>query len=109
MNGRTLCLVATGVVVSVAVVVLAITVFNPTKAQAQASSAAPAAGGVSMIVSPGNHVSQTAGYASQGGTIVMHDSVNRKVTVVAYLNRITNDPDIHPPSIVLSTNAFFTY
>ena len=109
MKVRPISLMAAGAIVSIAVIVSVSTLFHPPNAQAQASSAAPAAGGVSVIVSPGSSESATASYITQGGTIVLHDSVNRKVTVVAFCNRIANDPENHPPSIVLSTNAFFTY
>jgi hypothetical protein len=104
MKTRDLCLMATGAIIAVAVIVAALTVFNPTRAQAQGAAAAPAAGGVSMIVSAGNG---TGVSTIQGGTIVLQDSVNRKVTVAAYTYQITTPPTA--PTLVLSTNASFTY
>jgi hypothetical protein len=110
MKVRDICLMAGGATVTLATVLLASTLVNPPKAQAQASSAIPAAGGVSMIVSSGNLTVSGGGNGGQGGTIVLQDSVTRKVTVVAYSYNIWSANSVAtPPIILLSTNASFTY
>jgi hypothetical protein len=80
MKIRDISLVLFGAITAVSVIVAGSVIFYTPRAQAQASSAAPAPGGVSMIVSPGNTSSGTV----QGGTIALQDSVNRLVTVVPY-------------------------
>jgi hypothetical protein len=80
MKIRDISLVAFGAIAAVSVMLAASVIFYTPRSQAQASSAAPAPGGVSMIVSPGN----IAGAGAQGGTIALQDSVNRLVTVVPY-------------------------
>ena len=80
MKIRDISLVAFGAITAVSVMLAASVIFYTPGAHGQASSAAPAPGGVSMIVSPGN----TASGAVQGGTIALQDSVNRLVTVVPY-------------------------
>jgi len=108
MKVRDISLMAAGAIITVAAFALAFTLINPPKAQAQASSAAPAPGGVSMIVSSGNGMASGGGNETQGGTIVLEDSVNRKVTVVAYTFDTFNAAGT-PPTLYLSTNATFTY
>jgi hypothetical protein len=98
---------AAGAIITVAVFALAYTFINPSKVEAQASSAAPAPGGVSMIVSAGNGMASGGGNETQGGTIVLEDSVNRKVTVVAYTFDTFNSASA--PTLYLSTNATFSY
>jgi hypothetical protein len=80
MKIRDISLVAFGAITAVSVMLAASVIFYTPRSQAQASSAAPAPGGVSMIISQGNN----AGANVQGGTIALQDSVNRKVTVVPY-------------------------
>ena len=80
MKMRDISLVVFGAIAAVSVMVAASVIFYTPRAQAQASSAAPAPGGVSMIISQGNNT----GASIQGGTIVLQDSVKRVVTVVPY-------------------------
>jgi hypothetical protein len=80
MKVRDINLMATGAIVTIAVIVGTTTNLYTPKAQAQAAAPAPA--GVSMIVSGGNAIYDNS--TSQCGTIVLQDTVNRKVTVVAY-------------------------
>jgi hypothetical protein len=80
MKTKDISLFAFGAITAVSVMLAASVIFYTPKGQAQASSAAPAPGGVSMIVSPGN----LAGANVQGGTIVLQDSVSRKVTIAPY-------------------------
>jgi hypothetical protein len=84
--------------------------FNPPKAQAQAAATAPAPGGVSMVVTAGNNAGNTTSSVGQiqGGVITMQDSVNRKVTVVAYSYVIVNSATT-APTILLSPSASFSY
>ncbi|HXC98606.1 MAG TPA: hypothetical protein VN048_04635 [Verrucomicrobiae bacterium] len=80
MKIRDISLMAFGAITAVSVMLAASVIFYTPRSQAQASSAAPAPGGVSMIISQGNNT----GASVQGGTIALQDSVNRKVTVVPY-------------------------
>jgi len=82
MKIRDISLMATGAIVAVAVIAGAAAILYTPKAQAQGASAAPAPAGVSMIVSGGNNIYNNI--TSQNGTIVLQDTINRKVTVVGY-------------------------
>jgi hypothetical protein len=107
MKIRDISLVAFGAIAAVSVMVAASVIFYTPKAQAQASSAAPAPGGVSMIVSPGNTAAGSAG-SIQGGTIVLQDSVNRKVTIAPYAFNISSST-ITPPSILVGAISTISY
>jgi hypothetical protein len=109
MKLREISLLAIGAVAAVAVMAGASIFLYTPKAQAQASSAAPAPGGVSLIVSSGaNSIASGAASQYQGGTIVVQDSVNRKVTVYAYsYNFLANGT---APAILVSPSpSSFTY
>jgi hypothetical protein len=62
MKIRDISLVAFGAITAVSVMMAASVIFYTPRSQAQASSAAPAPGGVSMIISQGNN----AGASVQG-------------------------------------------
>jgi len=117
MKVRDISLMATGAIISIAAIALAYTLLHPTKAQAQAAAAAPGAVAVTVTSNPQSITStttnQTSGTAllTQGGLITVHDSANRKVTVVAYqasCYSIGSGPTF-APVINLSTNSSFTY
>ncbi len=114
MKVRDISLVAAGAVISVAAIALASALFNPPKAQAQGAAAAPGAVAIAVTANPAlasiNAGSQ-AGVAACGGVITIHDSANRTVKVVAYVNTINNNAGttLTAPTILLSTNASITY
>ncbi len=109
MKFKDISLIAIGAVAAVAVMAVASIFLYTPKAQAQTSSAAAAPGGVSLVVSTGaNEV--TAGGSSQyaGGTIMLQDAPNRKVTVYAYSYNVLGNGSA--PTLQLSTPAVtFTY
>jgi len=107
MKIRDISLVAFGAIAAVSVMVAASVIFYTPRAQAQASSAAPAPGGVSLIVSPGNTAAGSAG-SIQGGTIVLQDSVNRKVTIAPYAFNISSST-VTPPSILVGAISTINY
>jgi hypothetical protein len=104
MKMRDISLVAFGAITAVSVMVTASVIFYTPRSQAQASSAAPAPGGVSMIISPGNTASGTV----QGGTIALQDSVNRLVTIVPYAFAISSS-SLTPPSILVGAKSTVSY
>lgn len=109
MKFKELSLMAAGAVAAVTVMAVASAVFYSPKAQAQSSATAPAPGGVSVAVTAGN-MNVTAGASSQvqGGTIVLQDSVNRKITVTAYSYSLSGNSST-APTLLLSTAASYTY
>jgi hypothetical protein len=108
MKLKEISLIAVGAAAAVAVMAAASVFFYTPKAQAQASSAVSAPGGVSVIVSSGaNSVPSGGSSQYQGGTIVLQDAPNRKVTVYAYsYNYLANG---NPPSLTISGASTFTY
>ena len=104
MQVKDISLMAIGAMAAVTVMAISSAFFYTPKAQAQASSAAPAPGGVSMIVSPGN----LAGPNVQGGTIALQDSVNRKVTIAPYAI-FTPSVAGTAPSILVGATSTITY
>ena len=104
MKIRDISLVAFGAITAVSVMVTASVIFYTPRSQAQASSAAPAPGGVSMIISQGNASSGTV----QGGMIALQDSVKRQVTVAPYAFAISSST-ITPPSILVGTISTISY
>lgn len=110
MKIRDISLMATGAIISVAVIVFASTFFNPTKSQAQGAGSIQSPGGVSMIVTAGTQPCSGGGNICQGGVITLQDSVTRKVTIVSYSYNIwSSSTSATTPNILLSTNASFTY
>ena len=108
MKLRDLSLIAIGALAAAALTAAVSAFVYTPRAQAQGSAAAPAPGGVSMIITEGSaSIGNSATYV-QGGTIVMQDSVNRKVTVYAFEHSF-NQNTANPPIIQLSTNTSFTY
>ena len=114
MKVRDISLMAAGAIVSVAAITLASAFFNPPKAQAQGAAVAPGAVAIGVTANPAvgtlNSGSQ-AGVTPCGGVITIHDSASRTVKVVAYVNTVNNNlgTALTPPTILLSTNASFTY
>ena len=114
MKVRDISLMAAGAIVSVAAITLASAFFNPPRAQAQGVAVAPGAVAIGVTANPAiaalNAGSQ-AGVATCGGVITIHDSASRTVKVVAYVNTINNNSGtaLTVPTILLSTNASFTY
>jgi hypothetical protein len=104
MKIRDISLVAFGAITAVCVMVTASVIFYTPRSQAQASSAASAPGGVSMIITQGN----VAGASVQGGTIALQDSVNRKVTVVPYQFYIPSVAGT-APSVLLGGAGSYNY
>jgi hypothetical protein len=104
MKIRDISLVAFGAITAVCVMVTASVIFYTPKSQAQASSAAPAPGGVSMVISQGN----LAGGTVQGGTIALQDSVNRKVTIAPFAYNISSST-ITAPTILVGSPSTLTY
>ncbi len=104
MKMRDISLVAFGAIAAVSVMAAASVIFYTPRAQAQASSSAPAPGGVSMIITQGNN---TAG-GVQGGTIALQDSVNRKVTIAPYAFNISSST-ITLPSLLVGAISTISY
>jgi len=106
MKVRDLCLIVTGATITVVVIALAAGFFNPTKAQAQAAAAAP--GVTALTLSTYGPVLVSASVQTGGGLITINDSVNRKVTIVAYESTIVTGGTT-TPIVTLSTPNSFTY
>lgn len=95
---------ATGAIILVAVIALGFTLFNPTKAQAQAAAAAtPGATTMVVTIAPGG--------TADIGIITINDPIGRKATVVSYLGEYTNNAAYTAPgsTIALSSPASFSY
>jgi hypothetical protein len=101
MKIRDISLLATGAIISVALIALTFTLFNPPKAQAQAASGAGTPGAGAMIVTVAPFSTNTP---PNSGVITINDSSTKKVTVVTYSGSTVN-----PPTIRLSSPASFTY
>ena len=97
MKVRDISLMATGAIISVALIALTFTLFNPPRAQAQAASGSGTPGAGAMIVT----VMPTT--SAGNGVITINDSTTKKVTVVSY------QTELSPPRILLSSAASFTY
>ncbi|HEY4283746.1 MAG TPA: hypothetical protein VGM62_11845, partial [Chthoniobacterales bacterium] len=88
--------------ISVALIALTFTLFDPPKAQAQAATGCGTPGIGSMIVTMGPQ--NTSGTAD-GGTITINNSTTQTVTVVGFVYGTTGLAGV----IHLSTPATFTY
>jgi hypothetical protein len=89
---------ATGAIISVALIALIFTLFNPPKAQAAvAASGAGTPGAGAMIVT----TTDNTPVGLVNGVITINDSITKKVTVVAY--------SCAGASIALSSPHSFTY
>ena len=102
MQVKDITLMAVGAMAAVTVMAVSSAFFFTPRAQAQI--AAPAPGGVSMIVSPGN----IAGANVQGGTIIMQDSVARTIKVIPYAF-FTPSVAGTPPSLLLGSSSSTNY
>ena len=104
MKIRDLSLMATGAIISIAVIACAFTLGNPPKALAQAAAAVP--GATAMAITTYTPVYNGTEYFIGGGVITINDPNTRKVTVVAYQSSVTNGA---APFIKLSPTNTFTY
>lgn len=108
MKMRDISLVVFGAIAAVSVIVAASVVFYTPRAQAQAASTAQAPGGVSVTVTSGNiNVASGGVQQNQGGTILLQDTVNRKVTVYAYSYNLFGNGTT--PTALVSAPVVFTY
>ena len=107
MKIREISLVAFGAITAVSVIAAASVIFYTPKTQAQASSAAPAPGGVSMIVSPASLGTGSSGNV-QGGTIITQDSINRVIKVAPYAI-FTPAVAGTAPSVAVGTASTYSY
>ena len=97
MKVRDISLMASGAIISVAVIALAFALVNPPKAQAQSAAAAP--GATTMIV-------QNNSGTTCEGLITINDPIGRKVTAVSYQTSFTT---FGSPQIFLSPTNSFAY
>src|ERR1700719_2584442 len=102
MKVRDISLMATGAIISVALIALTFTLCNPPRAQAQAASGAGTPGAGAMIVTVAPFSTNTP---PNSGVITINDSSTKKVTVVTYSGTST----VNPPTVRLSSPASFTY
>jgi hypothetical protein len=101
MKVRDISLIATGAIISVALIALTFTLFNPPKAQAQAATGCGTPGVGALIVTAGPL--NGGGTPSNGGVITINNSTTKTVTVVSYSGSVFG------PTIALSPPASFTY
>lgn len=114
MKVRDISLMAAGATLVVAAIALTSAFFGPPEARAQGAAVAPGAVAIGVTANPAVgtlNAGTQAGVTTCGGVITVHDSASRTVKVVAYVNTINNNAGttLTPPTILLSTNASFTY
>ena len=99
MKVRDINLIATGAIISVALIALTFILSNPPKAQAQAATGCgtPGVGSMSVTMGP-----QNLNGSEGAGTITINNSTTKTVTVVGFVYGIG-------PSLTLSKPASFTY
>ena len=103
MKVRDISLVATAAIISVALIALIFTLFNPPNVQANvAASCSGTPGAGAMIVTASDNNGPNAG----NGVITINDSTTKKVTVVSYLFATGS---INGPTVTLSSAHSFTY
>jgi hypothetical protein len=108
MKMRDISLVVFGAIAAASVMIAASVIFYTPRAQAQAASTAPAPGGVSVTVTSGNiNVAAGSTAQNQGGTIMLQDTVNRKVIIYAYSYNIFGNGTA--PSMLFSSPSSFQY
>jgi hypothetical protein len=118
MKTRDICLVASGAIAAIAVIVFVPVLMSTPKAYASAA-AAPGANSVVVTAAPvaAGGGAAVIGVQSTIGLITINDSANRRITVVGYVYNAANSLVAAAPgplplptiNLVLSTNQSFTY